>query len=105
MSSSSPWHRRRIVDRIVQEWLVSSHLVLDLADLLNDGFTSFDALFCDGRRDIVRLDRQFVSYMVEVVDDCGEDHGPSSDDCFEATGVCGLSGRGTRWNGSWLTRS
>ena len=28
-----------------------------------------------------------MSYAVEMVDDCGEDHGPSSDECVVAV-VC-----------------
>jgi hypothetical protein len=46
-----------MADRTVQEWLVSTHLGLELADLPNDGFTSLDPLFCGGRGEIVGLGR------------------------------------------------
>ena len=49
--------RDGMADRTVQEWLVSTHLVLELADLPDDGFTSLDPLFCSGQGEIVRLGR------------------------------------------------
>ena len=49
------WTHIGIVDKIVQEGFISAHFVLDLADPLDDGFTSLDPLFCDGRGEIVRL--------------------------------------------------
>jgi len=87
-----------MVDRIVQKWSVPSHLVLELADLLDDGFTRLDPRFCGSRGEIiVRLGRQFMSYAVEVVDDCGEDHRPSSDECVEATECWNRKGYRMEW--------
>lgn len=82
-----------MIDRIIQERFVSTHLVLDLADLLDDGFTGFDPFFHDGRREIARLSCQFMSNAVEVVDDCGEDYRPSSNESFVAAVCCRLTER------------
>ena len=44
-----------MADRTVQEWFCLYPFVVDLADLLDDGFPSLNLLFCDSRREIVRM--------------------------------------------------
>jgi len=70
---------RRDLKLLSQERLVSAHLVLELADLPDNGFPGLSLMFCDGPGEFVRLGRRFLSRVVEVVDDCGKDRGPSSE--------------------------
>ena len=56
-----------IVDRAVKEWFVSACPVLDIAGLLDGGFTGLDPPFLSGQREFIRSGHQPVAYMVEVV--------------------------------------
>lgn len=52
------------MDGTVQKWLISTHLVLELANLLDDFLCSRDLLLRDGRREIVRLGRYIVTQTI-----------------------------------------